>query len=268
MKIGISSWGYRKAVESGRMDFIAFIDETARLGAHGIEIANWHLPGDDKAGALKKIVQHAAKRGVGISALIAGNDFAMTTNAERARQVEATLGWIRMAADVGIERVNIFTGYHKDGQDPELERTRVVDCFLEVVPDAEKRSIVLCLENHSSVHPDADGLLAIIRQVGSKCLKTNPDPTNFVHAFDRVDESARERIYTETAKIALLAANTHLKINTFTSDGRAEFVDVARIIKIYRQVGYDGFIVLEYWGSGEPEVPNAKGVALLNGLLG
>jgi sugar phosphate isomerase/epimerase len=268
MKIGISSWSYRKAIESGRMDFFGLIDETARLDAHGIEIANWHLAGEDKAAALKKIVQHAAERGVDITALIAGNDFAMTTNAERAREVEAALGWIRMAADVGIERVNIFTGHHKYGQDPEIERTRVVDCFLEVVPEAEKRGILLCLENHSSVHPDADGLLAIIRQVGSPCLKTNPDPTNFVHAFDRVDDATRQRIYTETAKIAPLAANTHLKINTFTPDGQAEFVDVDRIIKIYRRVGYDGFIVLEYWGNGEPEEPNAKGVALLKTLLG
>jgi sugar phosphate isomerase/epimerase len=267
MKIAISSWGYRKAIESGRMDFLGFVDEVARQGAHGLEIANWHLAGEGKLATLKKIVRHATGRGLGISALIAGNDFAMPTNAERAQQVAATLGWIRMAADVGIERVNLFTGYHKDGQDPGLERARVVDCFLEIIPEAERRGIVLCLENHSSVHPDADGVMAIIRQVGSRCLRTNPDPTNFVEAFDRVGEKARERIYTETAKVAPLAGSTHLKINTFTPDGQAEFVDVARIIRIYRQFGFEGFVVLEYWGDGEPEESNAKGVALLKRLL-
>lgn len=267
MKIGISSWGYRKAIESGRMDLLGFVDDVARQGADGLEIANWHLTADNTLSNLRDIVKHAARRGLGISALIAGNDFAMPTNTQRAQQVAATLGWIHMAADVGIERVNVFTGYHKEGQDPELERTRVVDCFLEVMPEAEKRGVILCLENHSSVHPDADGLMAIIRQVGSDYLMTNPDPTNFVESFDKVDENVRDRIYTETAKIAPLAANTHLKINTFASDGKAEFVDVARILGIYRKAGFDGFIVLEYWGDGEPEEPNAKGIALLRRLL-
>ncbi|MBN1347326.1 MAG: sugar phosphate isomerase/epimerase [Phycisphaerae bacterium] len=273
MKIGISSWGYRKTLESGRMDFLGFVDETARLGAQGVEVANWHLaggpggPNAEKASALKRIVEHVAKSGLEVSALIAGNDFAVPSIADRAEQVAATMGWIRMAADVGIDHVNVFTGYHVDGQDPELERARVVDCYLQVIPEAEKGGVTLCLENHSTVHPDADGLLAIIRQVGSEHLKTNPDPTNFVAGFDRLDDGARERIYVDTAKIAPMAANSHLKINTFTPDGQVEFVDVARIIDIYRQVGYDGFIVLEYWGDGEPEGPNAQGVELLKRLL-
>ncbi len=273
MKIGISSWSYRRAIESGRMDFIGFVDEVARVGAGGVEIANWHLtggpgaPSAEKAADLKRIVEHVGKCGLGVSALIAGNDFAVPALADRAAQVANTVGWIRMAADVGIERVNVFTGYHVDGQDPALERARVVDAYLEVVAEAERRGITLCLENHSTVHPDADGLLGIIRQVGSDRLRTNPDPTNFVAGFDRLDDAARERIYTETAKIVPLMANAHLKINTFSADGQAEFVDVARIIALYRQVGYDGFIVLEYWGTGEPEEPNGKGVALLKTLL-
>lgn len=274
MQIGISSWSYRRALESGRMNFIDFVDETARLGAHGVEIANWHLvggvagPSSDKAADLKRIVEHARQTNIGISALIAGNDFAQPAAADRARQVADTIGWIRMASDTGIERVNVFTGYHTDGQDPEIERTRVVDGFLEVVPVAEELGVTLCLENHSTVHPDADGLLAIIRQVGSDRLRTNPDPTNFVFGYDRLDDEARERIYTEAEKIAPLAANSHLKINTFDAEGNAEFVDVARILDIYRKAGFDGFIVLEYWGEGEPEEPNAKGVQVLQRLLG
>ncbi len=274
MQIGISSWSYRKALESGRMNFNEFVDETARLGAHGVEVANWHLiggpgsPDPDKAADLKQIVVHAQTAGVGISALIAGNDFALPASADRAKHIADTIGWIRMAADTGIERVNVFTGYHTDGQDPAIERVRVVDAFCEVVPVAEALGVTLCLENHSTVHPDADGLLAIIRQVGSDRVGTNPDPTNFVFGYDRLDPTARERIYTETEKIAPLAANSHLKINTFDAAGNAEFVDVERILDIYRRTGFDGYIVLEYWGEGEPEEPNAKGVELLRRLLG
>ncbi len=267
MKIGISSWGYRKAIESGRMDLVGFVDETARLGAHAVEIAHWHLSGDDKLSGLKRVMKQVRLRGLDVSALIAGNDFAMPVIADRAAQVAAAITWIRMAAEVGIDRVNVFTGYHQDGQDPGMERARVVDCFSEILPEAEKRGIVLCIENHSTVHPDADGLLAIIRHVSSPFLRTNPDPTNFLPHFDILDDHARERIYNETAKIAPLAANAHQKINTFSPDGRAEHVDIPRIVQIYRNANYDGFIVLEYWGDDEPEDPNAKGVALLSRIL-
>jgi hypothetical protein len=42
---------------------------------------------------------------------------------------------------------------------------------------------------------------------------------------------------------------------------------VARILDIFRSVGYDGHVVLEYYGREDPAEPCAKGVALLRRLL-
>ena len=77
-------------------------------------------------------------------------------------------------------------------------------------------------------------------------------------------ERAREAIYTETAKIAPLAANAHLKVGDFTEDGEHAYVDVARLHAIYREAGYDGHVVLEVYGDADQAVDVCeKGIALL-----
>lgn len=264
MKASISSWSYRKPFDAGEIDLLGFLDEVKRQGADGLEIFPAHVSADDPAGHLKQVAAKAKDLGLDISATIAGNDFARAKAAERAQQVEAVMKWIAATADAGIERVNCFTGYHAAGQDPMMETARVIDAYREVMPLAERRGVLMCIENHSSVCPDADGMLQIIRAVGSDNLRTNPDPTNFVPDFPVRSERAREAIYTETAKIAPLAANAHLKVADFTDDGEHAYADVKRLLDILREAGYDGHVVLEVYGpADDPADACTKGIALL-----
>lgn len=267
MKISISSWSYRKWFTEKRCDLLSFLDEVKRQGADGFEIFPRHVDQTDPAGHLAAVMEKAKRLELSVSALIAGNDFAMPKVKDRAAQVVAMVNWIHLANSVGITHINVFTGYHRPGEDPAMERCRVVDCFREVIPEAETKDVTLCLENHSSVHPDADGLLWIIRAVGSVRLRTNPDPTNFLPHFTDLPETAREVIYTETEKIAPLMANAHMKIRDFTPNGEHKHVNVKRLLDIYHKNGYDGHIVLEYFGQDDPAEPNRRGVELLRRLL-
>ena len=268
MKIAVGTWGYRKWVEEGRCDIFGLLDEVAAIGAEGIEIFPRHVDRADSAQALADIKAACDGRGLGIASLICGNNFAAPRIADRAEQVANMARNIAEAAAVGIERLNCFTGYHTDGEDPHMELLRVVDCYREVVPLAEEHDVVLCLENHSSVCADADGLLWLLRAVGSPNLMMNPDPSNFVRGYTDVAPALREPIYTETEKVAILACNAHLKIRDFTPDGDHAHLDVPRLLGIYRKAGYNGWLVLEYHGKDDPHEPNAKGVALLKRLLG
>jgi len=267
MKTAISTWSYRWTFDKQGMDILSFVDEVKRQGAEGFEIYPSYIDQDDRAGHLTKVVEKARSLGLSTPSLIAGNDFARPTAAERAREVENMIRWVDAASAAGITIMNVFTGHHAQGQDPIMDAMRVIDGFREVAPVAEKRGVLLCVENHSSVHPDADGIMAIIRGIGSPCMRTNPDPTNFCPGFTQRDERGREVIYRETEKIAPLTANAHLKINTFDADGNAEFVDVPRILGIFKGAGYDGNVILEYFGEGDPSESVAKGVAQLKRLF-
>ena len=267
MLASVSSWSYRTPFEEGRFDLFSFLDEVKRLGADGLEIFPRHVDQDDPAGHLKQVVQRARQMGLSIASLIAGNDFARATAADRAEQVDRMKGWITCAAEAGIERLNTFTGYHTAGQDPMMEVSRVIDAYREVTPLAEEHGVVLCIENHSTVCPDADALLYVLRAVGSDNLRLNPDFTNFVPEFYNRGHRAIERIYAETARVAPFSANAHLKVRDFTEDGEHSHLDVARLIRILADAGYDGHVVLEYFGRDDPADACAKGVALLRRLF-
>ena len=267
MDVSISSWSYRKWFEEGKCDLLSFVDEVKRQGAAGFEIFPQHVNQDDPGAHLKEVARKASRLGLSISSVIAGNDFARPLATERAEQVERMKHWIAATAGAGVHTMNTFTGYHTSGDAPVLEAYRVIDCYREVMPVAEEHNVLLCIENHSSVCPDADGLLWLIRAVGSRNLRTNPDPTNFVPEFAARGQRAREAVYSETAKVAPLMANAHLKIAEFTADGDHAHADVPRLLDIFRSAGYDGHIVLEYYAQGDPAEPCAKGVALLRRLL-
>jgi sugar phosphate isomerase/epimerase len=268
MKVSISSWSYRRLFDQRKIDLLSFVDEVKRLGADGLEILPQHVDAKDPGGHLRQVVRKAAAGGLEISAVIAGNDFARAAARERADQVERMKQWIAFTAEAGLTRMNTFTGYHAPGQDFIAEFYRVVDSYREVMPLAEQRGVLLCIENHSTVCADADGLLRLIQAVGSPNLRTNPDPTNFVADFTVRGSRAREAIYTETQKVAPLASNAHLKVADFTDDGEHAYADVKRIIDILRGAGYDQHIVLEVYGPGDdaPEIC-AKGIALVRKYL-
>jgi len=264
MKASISSWSYRALFDQGEIDLLGFVDEVKRLGADGFEIFPRYVREDDRAAHLKEVAAKAESLALEISSAIAANDFARATAAERAEQVEGMKRWIAAAAEAGIKRLNTFTGYHADGADPLMDVHRVIDAYREVCPLAEEAGVQLCIENHSSVCRDADGLVGILRAVSSDALRTNPDPSNFVANFTARTDAEREAIYTETAKIAPYAANAHLKVGDYADDGEHAFVDVGRIHDIYRQAGYDGHVVLEVYGdAGNCREICEKGIALL-----
>jgi len=263
MKISISMWSYRSLIESGKMDVYAFVDEVKKIGAEGFEIFPAFLDQKDPAGCVRKLAETAKKNGLEISSLIAGNDFNKPTVKERAEQVEKMKWSISNAALNGIFTLNTFTGYHVSGTDPVLELFRVVDCYREVMLLAEEKKVRLAIENHSSVCSDADGLLSVIKMVGSTNLGTNPDISNFVPEFSRRSENALKSMYSETEKIAVLTMNAHLKIDAFTEKGEHPHIDVPRYFDILRKNGYDGHMVLEYYGQGDCAASCSQGVKLL-----
>jgi len=266
MLVSISSWSYREPFKDGTFDLLSFLDEVKRLGADGLEIFPRHLNQDDVAGHLQQVADKARRLGLSIASVIVGNNFTMPSATRRAEQVERMKLFITSAADAGIERLNTFTGYHSPGQDPVMEVYRAIDAYREVIPLAEERGMVLCIENHSTVATDADSLLSLIRAVGSNNLRTNPDFSNFVPDFYRRSDRAKEAIYTETQKVAPLAGNAHLKVRYFDEDGNHTDLDVPRLLDIMREAGYDGHMVLEYYGRDDPAPACKSGIELLRRL--
>lgn len=266
MKVSVSMWSYRMFFESEKMDLVSFVQEVKRIKADGFEIFPQYL-GKEPEKNIALLAELAKKNNLEISALIVGNDFNKPTLKERTDEVEKMRWFIKNASENGIFRLNTFTGYHVEKTEPLVETFRVVDCYREVVSLACEKKVFLCIENHSSVCSDADSLLFLIKMVGSENLVTNPDISNFVPEFYLRSESSREVMYKETEKIAPLAKNAHLKIDTFKETGEHPYIDVERYINILKKYNYTGHIVLEYYGNSDPSYSCNLGVKLLRKFI-
>ncbi|MCD6301994.1 MAG: sugar phosphate isomerase/epimerase [Anaerolineae bacterium] len=266
MRIAVSSWGYRQAFAEG-MTWPSFAEETQAVGADGYEVHFGYLDRDRLGQQYLWVTELAHERGLGISTIIAGNDFAKADPSERAREIARFLDYLAVARLADVWRLNVFTGYHQDGQDPAVERARVVDAYRRVMPVAEELGVVCCLENHSSVVSDIDGLLQLLNDVGSPNLVPNPDPTNVVRGFFRRDptDDERRQVLDAAARYLPGAGNLHIKIDTFT-DGRPDKVPMDEIVAVAKASHYDGWIVLEYCGQGDPRPVHAEAVPYLRAL--
>lgn len=258
MLITISAWSYRDLFASGAMDHDRFLAEAKRIGADGIEIFPGHLRQADPMRHAQEVADKAEDLGLAVATFITRNDFARPTADERAQELGRMRQWIVAAAAAGVRRLNTFTGSHTDGNNPLVEYHRVLDAYAEVTPFAEENGVVLCLENMSSVCPDADGILSIIRAIDSPSLRANPDPTNFKYC----GVGDGETMYSETRKLMPYAASFHLHIGEFTADGGNAFLDMARIRALLSEASYDGHVVLEYSPGPDPLGACEKGVAM------
>jgi len=99
-----------------------------------------------------------------------------------------------------------------------------------------KKGIFLALENHGGLTATAAGLLKLVRDVKSPWFGVNLDTGNFHEG----------NLYAELAEAAPYAINVQVKVVISAAGRRKEPADFKRLAKILRDVGYRGYIVLEY----------------------
>ncbi len=267
MNVSISSWSYRSLFDAGEIDLLSFVDEVTRLGADGLELFPGHLDRNDPGGSAQQVADKAEMLGLRISSIIARNDFARPAARERGEQVEAMKEWIRRAASAGIRRLNTFTGFHTEGDDPAVEYYRVLDSYREVAPLAEENNVLLCIENLAPVCGGAADLIGLIDAVGSDFLRTNPDLLNFACEYARRGESAPEHVYAEIATVLPRASNLHLNTGVFATGERTPYLDMRRVADMLNEHCFDEHIVLETPGNVDPAQACSEAMKLIRKYL-
>jgi L-ribulose-5-phosphate 3-epimerase len=270
MEPGLHSWSFRKRLEEdAAFDIFRELDATAEMGFRAIEIMSGKAnspPGDfasDDLPYLRRVLQHADSVGVRVTCLATYNDFAYVKDeAWRLANIAYIKDWLRIASDLGVPNIRMLTGYYVEGED----RARLDELTLagirECVPVAEECGVNMAVENHNSIFFTADEILALIAEVGSARLTTCPDPSNWARGFltGEAGDEDRERVFEGAAKLAPLATQAHLKVRGVTGAGTLTGwgEDLERLIRIYRDAGYDGVIAFESVAEGDLLAPLAE----------
>jgi len=267
---------YFDALCRGEMDYVAWIRAAPALGGEGLEHYDGFFRSFD-AVDVDPVIEAMAATGQVSSMLCFSPDFTHPDAKERRRQVERQQVAIDLAVRLGTRFCRTLSGQRR----PDLSRhdgiARTVEGLIRSLDYAEKRDVVLCLENHYKdgtwLYPEfaqpEDIFLEILERVDSPRLGVQYDPSNaVVGGYDpiRFLEKVMPRVVTMHASDRALAPGATLE-DLREGDGKTGYSDKLRhgevgqglidydaIFRILARAGYAGWISVEDGVNGLDEL--------------
>jgi sugar phosphate isomerase/epimerase len=267
---------YFDELVSGQMSYVAWIHDAATLGGEGVEHYDEFFPSYD-AQDVDPVLAAMAETNQVTSMLCFSPNFTHPDPQERARQVERQKAAIDLSVRIGTRYCRTLTGQKYPDLDVKEGVARAVDCIKRSLEYAEKRDVILCLENHYKVgdwlYPEfaqmEDVFLQVIDTIDSPHFGVQYDPSNaVVGGFDPVAflEKVKHRVVTMHASDRYLVPGTTIE-EIRSSDGTVGYPDKLRhgvtgegmndydaIFRILAGVGFSGWISVEDGMNGLDEL--------------
>lgn len=239
MKLSLSAYSYRDQLTgkdpSNALTLEELIVKCADWGLQGVELTSYYMPQPPTREYLLNLKRIAFLNGLAVTGLPIRTDFCQPPGEKRQEQVSHTLAWIERAAWLGAPCIRIFAGGDYKG-DVAQQRQWCADSIMECLPTAASHGVILALENHGGIVPDAPNLLALADMIQSDWFGINLDTGNF-----RSDDP-----YRDIQTVAPRAVVAQVKTEIFQPDGTKVLADMDRVFTILRDAGYRGFVALEY----------------------
>ena len=252
----LAAYSYRDLLtgEPPRLTLTDFIDDCARMNLEGTELTSYYFPAPTTDAYLCQLKQQCFRLGVDVSGTAVGNDFGFPPGDARNEQIDSVKRWIERAELLGAPVIRIFAGKQKEGIAPEQAYALMVEGIEECCDYAGRHGVHLALENHGGPTATPEGMLAFVRDVQSPWFGVNLDTGNFFG----------EDPYAELAQIAPYALNVQVKVVTSDEQKRNKKpTDFRRLAQMLRNVGYRGYVVLEYEEDGDPREECPRYLAII-----
>jgi sugar phosphate isomerase/epimerase len=273
-RIGVSTysfWGF------DRGEFASIekcLELAADMGFDGVEILQVQMD-DFSPAALAKIKRRAFTLGLDLMGFSTHQGFLSPVEGKRRDNVLKTAMLLEQAYNLGIPTIRVNTGSwgtSKDfdelmknrGIEPQIEGCTdeegfkwVIDAFAQLIPEAERRGIIMGLENHWGLGISPEGVLRIVDALNSPWLQVTLDTGNFL-----------EDPYPKLAKLA--PHTVLLQAKTYYGGGRwyTLELDYGKIAQLLRDAKYRGYISLEFEGKESPLTAVPKSLAELRKHFG
>jgi sugar phosphate isomerase/epimerase len=277
---------YFDPLVSGEMDYLGWIRSAPALGGEGVE----HYDGFFRSFAdtdVDPVVAAMAETGQVSSMLCFSPDFTHPEPEEQARQVERQKAAIDLTVRLGTRFCRTLSGQARPGLTRANGIARTVDGLQRSLEYAERRDVVLCMENHYKdgtwKYPEfaqpEDVFLEIIDRIDSPHLGVQYDPSNaIVGGYDpiRFLDRVLPRVVTMHASDRSLAPGATLD-DLRERDGATGYSDKLRhgevgkglidydaIFSRLAAAGYAGWISVEDGVNGLDEL--ARSVTFLKAM--
>ena len=269
-RISLAQWSLHKAFFSKKLDHLDFAKKTKiEFGLDAIEYVNQFFK--DKANDknyLNEMNMRASDIGVKQLLIMIDGEGGLgdPNDAERNKAVENHYKWVEAAKHLGCHsiRVNAFgEGIAKD------VGLAAVDGLGKLSSFAKDFGINVIVENHGSYSSDGKWLSGVMKSVNMPNCGTLPDFGNFCIKRENgkpwgapcVEEYDR---YLGVEELMPYAKSVSAKTFDFDDEGNDTQTDFLKMMKIVKAAGFNGWVGIEYEGSGlEAEVGIKKTIDLL-----
>ncbi|MGH9495709.1 MAG: sugar phosphate isomerase/epimerase family protein [Candidatus Sulfotelmatobacter sp.] len=225
-------------------DFAAHVAE--KFNVHHIEAWSPIFPSTEPKylEEFRGVVEKAHSSVVDI-AVDAGHSQYSTDTAEREKAVTGSKHWIDVGAALGSPSIRTHIDEAK-GSKPDVGRAS--ETLARVAEYAEKKNVVVHLENDNPVSEDPFFIVEIIKKVNSPWLRALPDFGNSLAAHDdqAFQDRAMEAMFSHAYGIC------HVKDGEPDEQGKATHVDMAKTFAILKKHGYMGYCSMEFDAPGDP----------------
>lgn len=238
-KYSLAAYSYRDLLQAKnaaeRLSLEDFVNDCAALGLQGTELTSYYFPKDLTPEYLRSLRRHCFLMGLDVSGTAVGNDFCHPAGEKRDAEIAGVKQWVDNAAILGAPVIRIFSG-HPQGTSTEEAHKLAVSAIEECCDYAGQHGVILALENHGGLTETPARLLSLVKDVQSPWFGVNLDTGNFRGSDP----------YSDLAQLAPYAVNVQVKVSLHPAGGSRTPADMGRLAKMMADVGYRGYIVLEY----------------------
>lgn len=267
--LAVSTYSFWRFQEGLQLPIETCIDLASQMGFDALEILHVQMTQTDNA-YLQQLKRRALLNGIDLCGMSTHQGFVFPDQARRQENIDHTLQCIEIAYALGIPTIRVNTGrwgtiksfdelMAKRGVEPTPEgRTDdeafgwVIQSLEACLPLAEKRGVLLALENHWGLSRTVEALVRIIKAIDSPWLRALMDTGNFLEdPYDHLEALAPYTAYVQ--------AKTYYGGGTwYTLD-----LDYPRIAEILQRHNYHGYVSLEFEGKEDYRTAIPKSLQLL-----
>ena len=243
MKLSLAAYSFRDALAGPKksMTLDDFVDLASLYPLEAVEPTSYYFPEPATPQYCRSLRRHAFIQGLSISGTAVRNTFTYPPGPQLDKEIDHVKRWVDLAAELHAPTIRIFAGDLQKGTSEADARKWCVDAIHRACEHAATRGVILALENHGGIVTTIDQMLSIVREVKSEWFGVNLDSGNFQSADP----------YADLARLAPYAVVAQVKVEMTTAKVKGP-ADLARVIKILRDVNYRGYVVLEYEAAEDP----------------
>lgn len=230
------------------------MEKSWELDLDGVEILHVQMKSENDS-YINSLKSLALSLGLDIYCLAIHQNFVKPSEEQREKEVEHTKRCLEIAYKLGAPAIRLNSGrwgtvesfdelMANKGKEPPIQGYTDDDAFKWVVESIEKclsiaenLGVVMALENHWGLTAAPEGVVKIVEDVNSRWLRVLMDTGNFI-----------EDMYNSLRKIAPYTILVHVK--TYYGGGVWYELDIdySKIFRILEEVGYRGYLSIEFEG--------------------